>query len=262
VRGADLAPPADARPPATLAGAARVAFWGLVFWGGEQFVASVLERSEVAMAAVQAALAEWGADRMGVAWSDPLAPAPTWNAVVRRAARGGTFGAGAAVAVVSTALVAHAAAVTPSALAVTPLMVGLVIAALCAVRDEILLRGVVLGATRLLPAPAALLACGVAAAAARLGTDGAFTSALAPEALRGVALGALWVRDRGAWMAWAANTAWTWTTGPVLGGGLLDVRFASKAGPEGTSGLIILALAAAAGSFWALDGARAQRRIP
>ena len=141
-------------------------------------------------------------------------------------------------------------------------MVGLVIAALCAVRDEILLRGVVLGATRLLPAPAALLACGVAAAAARLGIDGVFTSALAPEALRGVALGALWVRDRGAWMAWAANTAWTWTTGPVFGGGLLDVRFASRAGPEGLSGLIILALAAAAASFWALDGARAQRRIP
>ena len=120
MKGADLAPPADARPPATLAGAARVAFWGLVFWGGEQIAAGVLERSEVAMAAVQAALAEWGADRMGVAWSDPLAPAPTWNAVVRRAARGGTFGAGAAAAVASTALIAHAAALTPSALGGDP----------------------------------------------------------------------------------------------------------------------------------------------
>jgi hypothetical protein len=164
--------------------------------------------------------------------------------------------------VASSALIAHAAIVTSGAFAVTPLLVGLVIAALCAVRDEILLRGVVLGVTRLLPLPVALLACGLAAAAARLGTDGALTSALAPEALRGVALGALWLRDRGAWMAWAANTAWSWTTGPVLGGGLFDVRFASKAGPDGVSGLAILALAAAAASSWALAGARSQRRIP
>jgi hypothetical protein len=250
------------REPATLAGTAKIVFWGLVFWGGEQLAAGAFERNELARGAVQAALAEWGAGRMGIAWTDPRAPAPTWSAIARRSTRGAAFGVGASVAVVVVALAARSAVVSQGGVALTPLLVGLVIAVLGAVRDELLLRGVVLGATRLLPLSLALLACGVAAAAARLGTDGLFTSALVPEALRGVALGALWVRDRGAWMACAANTAWTWTTSSVFGGGLLDVRFESGASAESVPGLVILALAAVAASLWALGGARSARPMP
>jgi hypothetical protein len=263
LKGADAAVSVGAgREPATLAGAAKIVFWGLVFWGGDQLAAGAFERNELAMAMVQAALADWGAGRMAISWSDPSASPATWNSVARRAARGAAFGFGAAGAVAVVALFMRSAVVFAGTLVLTPMIVGLVIAALGAVRDELLLRGVVLGATRLLPVSLALLACGAAAAAARLGTDGVVTSALVPSALRGVALGALWVRDRGAWMACGANTAWTWMTGPIFGGGLLDVRFASSAGADGVPGLAVLAIAAVLASLWAGGGLRAARWFP
>jgi hypothetical protein len=136
--------------------------------------------------------------------------------------------------------------------------VGLFVAAMGAVRDELLLRGVVVRASRLLPVGATLIACGLAAAAARLGMDGAVTLALIPEALRGTALGALWIRDRGAWMACGANAAWTWTLGPVLGGNLLDIRFASEGG-SGRSAIAVLAVASLAACVWAAGKRRRMR---
>jgi hypothetical protein len=82
---------------------------------------------------------------------------------------------------------------------------------------------------------------------------------LAVEALRGVALGAVWMRDRGAWMACAANAAWALTLGPVAHGGLLDVRFAVE--PEaGIPALVVVALAAIAASLWALAAPRPRLR--
>jgi hypothetical protein len=261
LKTADLAfSGADGRDPATLGSTAKVAFWGLVFWGGEQLAAGAFERNELAMAAVQAALAEWGASRMAIAWSDPRASTPTWKSISMRIARGAAFGAGAAAVVAVAAIVARSATVAPRGLAVAPLLVGLVIAAMGAVRDELLLRGVVLGATRLLPLSVALLTCGMAAAAARLGTEGVFTNALAPEALRGVALGALWVRDRGAWMACAANTAWTWMTGSVFGAGWLDLRYSSRPGGESMTELAVLAVVATVAFLWTIGDAHAVRR--
>jgi len=144
----------------------------------------------------------------------------------------------------------RAAVVAPGEPAIGALLVGLFVAALGAVRDELLLRGVVLRATRLLPVGGTLVACGLAAAAARLGTDGAITLALVPEALRGAALGAIWVRDRGAWMACAANAAWIWTMGPVLGGNLLDVRFTGEA-TTGPASIVVLAVASLLAALWA-----------
>ena len=44
-----------------------------------QFAATVFARNATATVAVQAALAEWGAGRMAIAWSDPLAPIPSWQ---------------------------------------------------------------------------------------------------------------------------------------------------------------------------------------
>jgi hypothetical protein len=133
--------------------------------------------------------------------------------------------------------------------AIGSLLVGLLVAAMGAVRDELLLRGVVLRATRLLPVTASLVVCGLAAAAARLGADGSFTVALIPEALRGAALGALWVRDRGAWMACGASAAWAWAMGPVLGGNLLDVRFEGDSSE--VSSIAVLAVAGIAAGLWA-----------
>jgi hypothetical protein len=206
--------------------AAGLVAWGLVFWGAVQLAAAVFSNNATAAVAVQAALAEWGAGRMAIPWSDPGAPIPSWNAIGARAGRGAAIGVLAAALVVGVALLAHAASLVSSPPSVGLLAVGLVVSVLGAVRDELLLRGVVLRATRrLLPTWAALLVCGAAATAARFGVEGAMGVVLAVEAIKGVALGAIWVKDRGAWMAVAANTAWTWTIGSVVGGGLLDVRF-------------------------------------
>jgi hypothetical protein len=235
----------DRTAPTSVGGAAQVAGWGLGFWGAVQLAGVLLERRPMALALVQAALAEWGAGRAGVAWSDPLGPIPSVPAVAKRAGVGAAWGAGAALAAIAVAAVTHGAAVGFGEPGPASLAVGLGAAMLAAVRDELLLRGVVLRATRgLLPGWAALVACGAAAAAARLGIDGAFSVAMAAEALRAVALAGLWMRDRGAWMAWGANTAWTWTLDSVARGGALDVRFAAE--PDSLGGtLAVLALAVA-----------------
>jgi hypothetical protein len=251
--GASALPAADPEAPATLVDATKVVLWGLVFWGGERLAASVFERNATAMAAAQAAIAEWGASRMGIAWSDRRG-ASSWPAIGHRVAVGAGLGLVCAMAVVGTSLVARAAVVVPGEASLGVLIVGLFVASLGAVRDELLLRGVVVRATRLLPVGATLAACGLAAAAARFGSEGKINMALVLEALRGVAFGALWIRDRGAWMACAANAVWTWTMGPVVGGGLLDVRFAAaqSAGASSYVAYVVLAVAAAGASFYAM----------
>jgi hypothetical protein len=222
----------------------KAAAWGLVLWGGAQLAALVFASNETAAVAAQAALAAWGAGHVGVTWSDPLVALPPWSAVARRAARGAGLGAAAAALVVVAALATHGARFFPGAPGAGALVVGLLVAALGAVRDELLLRGVVLRATReVLPAWATLPACGAVAASARWGVDGTVGLVLAVEGLRAVALGALWLRDRGAWMAWGANAAWMWGLGALTHGGLLDVRFVAE--PEaGVAALLVVALAA------------------
>jgi hypothetical protein len=205
---------------------AKVVGWGLVLWAGVQLAATIFSRNATAAVAVQAALAEWGAGRLAIPWSDPSAPVPSWKAIGARAGRGAALGVLAAALVVGVALLAHAASFVKSPPSVGLLVVGLVVSLLGAVRDELLLRGLVLRVTRgMLPTWTALLVCGAAAAAARFGVEGAMGLVLAGEAIKGAVLGAVWVKDRGAWMAVAANTVWTWTIGSVVGGGLLDVRF-------------------------------------
>ena len=244
-------PSRDPAAPATVKDAGKVTAWGLVFWGAITYASVIFARSATAEAAVQAALAEWGAGRMGIAWSDPRAAPPRWEAIARRAAIGAALGAGCAVLASGLAIGLRQAVVGAGEPAMGALLVGLFMAAMGAVRDELLLRGVVLRATRqLLPMGAALVACGLAAAAARLGIDGAITPALFSEALRGTALGAIWTRDKGAWMACAANAAWTWTMGPVLGGNLLDVRFATEPG-SASAAIAVLAVATLVACLWA-----------
>jgi hypothetical protein len=238
--------PADRDPtaPATVAGAAKVTGWGLAVWGGVQLAAQWLERTPMALALVQAALAEWGSGRMGIAWSDPLAPAPSPGAIGRRVARGAAAGGAAAVLVMGTALATRGATIENSPPSLELLAVGLLASALAAIRDELLLRGVVLRVARgLVPTWACLLACGAAAAAARFGVDGTLTASVAADGLRAIALGALWVHDRGAWMACAANASWTWTLGSLAHGGVAEVRFATEPDAAASS-LVVLAMAA------------------
>jgi hypothetical protein len=237
---------ADPTAPATPARAAPVAAWALVFWGGVQLAARMFERNAMTASLIEAALAEWGAGRMGVAWSDPLAPPASPGSIARRAAVGAGLGGAAAVVAIGLAAATGGAAFAPAAPDLTAIALGLVPAALAAVRDELLLRGGVLRATRgLLPAWACVAACGAAAAAARLGVDGAFSLAMLGDGLRAVALAVFWVRDRGAWMAWGANAAWAWTFGG-LAHGAADVRFVAD--PQALGAVIaVLGVAAAGG---------------
>jgi hypothetical protein len=250
----------DPKPDRGSAGdSAKVVAWGLVFYGGVQLAGALLATNATAAAAVQAVLAEWGAGRIGIAWSDSRAPSPTGRAIATRAAKGAGLGAAAAASVIVFAILARAARATWSGALIGQIAIGLVVAALVAVRDELLLRGVVLRTVSpLAPSTIALAACGAAAAAARFGTTtGATPIELATAALRGIALAALWRRDRGAWMAVAANAAWTWATGSVARGGLLDMDFAPTLWGGGDArfdgslaGLVVLTLLAAAAIAW------------
>ncbi|HEX3772701.1 MAG TPA: hypothetical protein VHV30_17600 [Polyangiaceae bacterium] len=263
--GASALPAADPGAPPTLTDAAKTLAWGLVFWGGEQLASAVFERSATAMAAAQAAVAEWGAGRLGIAWTDARSGAPPSPPPAQRAAVGAALGLGAAAAVVALAVALGGARVVPGAPSLGVLVVGLFVAACAAVRDELLLRGVVVRSTRILPLGATLLACGLAAAAARFGTElaagGRPGGAVLVEGLRGAAFGGLWIRDRGAWMACAANAAWTWSLGPAASGGLLDVRFAGSPGAS-PAAFVVCALAAAGACAWALRAAASARVAP
>ena len=252
-------PSRDPTAAPTLRDAAKVAGWGLLFWGGVQLAATTLEKNATAALAVQAGLAEWGAGRLTINWSDPLAPMPTWQQIGRRAGLGAALGGGVAAVVVVTALVGGSAQIAERSFGPGLLGIGLVVSLLTAARDELLLRGVVLRVTRgLLPWWASLLACGALAAAARYGLDGALGPGLLVEALKGAALGGVWLVDRGAWMAVGASAAWSWTLGSLVRGGLVDVRFARE---SDASPAALLVVAAAAIGAWLWVGRRVGRRV-
>jgi membrane protease YdiL (CAAX protease family) len=206
---------------------AKVVGWTLLFYAGVELAGYFLASNAVGAAAVQAALSEWGAGRVGVAWSDPLAKVPTWGAVARRAGSGAGLGFGAGALVLVVLLASHGATLARGTPLVGSLVVGFLVAALKAVRDELLFRGFVLRVLSGWPAPAVCaLVCGVASAAATLGAPGTGAIQVAIAGVSGVAFAAIWLRDRGAWMAVGAHAAWSFSTGPLLHDGVLDVRFA------------------------------------
>jgi membrane protease YdiL (CAAX protease family) len=217
---------------ATLRDAAKTLAWGLALYGVVAFVGIKLSAKATGALAAQMVLAEWGAGRLAVAWSDPSAPPPAFGSIARRAARGAATGVLAGTLVVVFALLTRGMVAHPNRPEPVEIVVGLITAALVAARDEILLRGVVIRAFRHTCPPAVLLAiCGGAAAAAEYGALGSPSDASVPRllvaALLGVAFAALWLRDRGAWLAFGAHTGWSLATGAAIGGGLADVRAAN-----------------------------------
>jgi membrane protease YdiL (CAAX protease family) len=214
---------------AALRDSAKVIAWGLALYGAVEFVGIRLSAKAMGALAAQLVIAEWGAGRLAVAWSDPSAPPPTFGSIARRAAKGAATGTFAASLVVAFALATGAMTAHPNRPEPSELAIGLMSAALVAARDELLLRGVVIRAFRHACPPGVLLAiCGGAAAAAEYGTLGAPSDVTVPRlvvaGLLGVGFAALWLRDRGAWMAFGAHTAWSLATGAAIGGGLFDVR--------------------------------------
>jgi hypothetical protein len=234
------------------ASAARIVAWGLATLAACETASAFLVRSRIASAAVAAAIAEWGAGRAEVAWSEPEATAPTVATIARRAARGLGLGAAAASLAIAVAIAFRSTRFAPNRPDVAALGTGFLVALLVGVRDELLLRGVVLRLfgplTRRLDAQ---IGCAIAAAAASFAEPGIAPSRVAVAALGGFLLAAVWQRDRGAWMALGANAAWSWGTGTVLRGGLVDLRGGAAAwwsadGALGGSPVAVVVLAAIA----------------
>jgi hypothetical protein len=246
--------------PAGAREAARIAGWALGLQTLVSALGAVLAQHRGGAVAVQALVAEWGAGRLGVAWSDPTTPPPNTRAVARRAAVGALLGAGAAAATVGFAWATRAVSFEPCAAAPSGLVMGVLVASFVAVRDELLLRGLVLRAFRHTLAPwLQLVVCGVVAAAARAGqladthlvsfvTTPEGVATLAIAGLGGVCFATLWLRERGAWTACGAHAAWAVATSTAISGGVCDARFRATAWGGWTDGFdASLAVVAALG---------------
>lgn len=207
---------------------ARVVGWGLAILVGVLFVGMYLARNAMGAVIAQLVVTEFGTGRLGVAWSDPLAPMPTAGEIARRAGRGALLGVAAAIVLVGASVASRSATLQIGSFSVASVLSGFAMSACLAARDELLLRGLVLRAL----GPNAsfdvkLAACSAAGVAFRFGTQ---TNVVWPELvfalLASAACTCLWIRDRGAWLAISASGAFLFVTGPLSQGALLDVRSA------------------------------------
>src|SRR5262249_49359218 len=127
---------------------------------------------KLASAGIQAALAEWSTGTLGIAWSDPHAPAQSIGQTAKRALRGALAGIVAALLVIALAFATKAAHVAREGISVRALAIALLPAALLAVRDELFLRGLVLRVLSTARREAQLVTCGLASIASALGAAG------------------------------------------------------------------------------------------
>ncbi len=246
----------NADPKAALKDRARVVGWGIALAAAVQGAAAYLAQNHTGAVIAQVVIAEFGTSRLGVAWSDPLAPIQSGADLAKRALRGAGFGAAAAAILLGASVIARVASVATGTFGIAPLLVGLAISVCAAVRDELMLRGLVLralGPNAKLPIQ--LVACGLAGAAFRFGTQpDATPAAIAFSFAVSIAFACLWLRDRGAWLAAGANAAFTFVTGPIAQGAVLDVR--TKATLDGTI------VAVVCGVFFAGSAISYARRNP
>ena len=216
----------------------HVVGWGLVVYGAVLLAGAYLSQNATGAAAVQAVVAEFGAGRLAIAWSDPTRQEPSTRDIAIRAVRGAALGFGVAILLIAFAALGGAAAIVAGHGSIPQVLVGLLLACLFAVRDELLLRGLVIRAfAKRLTSPLVLVVCGLAAAAARYGESDCTVLLAVSSGAAGVAFGALWLRDRGAWMAWGAHVAWLWATQTLTHDGLIDVRSKLGAWGGGDAGL-------------------------
>jgi hypothetical protein len=234
---ADADDPPEAPPPRR---PGDVVLWGLLLYGACRAAELLLEAQAMAASVAQAVLAEWGAARLGIYWTKP-GQELTVSRIARRA------GIGAGIGVVTAGLVALSVAAGHGAIfeaapRIEPsvLILGFLTALIFAWRDELLLRGLVLRALEDQPISATIriLACGATSVGAALGRSSATPQGILVAALLGMVFGALWIQDRGAWRAWAANTMLHYTTGTLLGGGVIQSRIADNAWGGASSGLL------------------------
>lgn len=214
----------DAR--AALRDRVRVVGWGVAIWTAILVAGAYLAQNHTGAVLAQIVIAEFGTGRLGVAWSDPLAPLPTAKAIAQRAGRGALLGAAAAVMLLGASIAVRSATLEIGSLSVASLVAGFVTSACVAARDELIAHGLVLRALGPTASFAVRIATGGAASAAlHFGTrTNATWLSLAFALFAGVATTSLWLRDRGAWLAVSASTAFLYVTGPLSKGAILDVR--------------------------------------
>lgn len=204
---------------------ARLSFWLLVFYGGAEIAGAILSRNATGAAGVQAVIAELGAGRLRVTWSDPDDKEPTGGEMARRVFRGAAIGAAIAALAIALAAVGRGATIAAGRFSVPPIAGGLVVAALVAVRDELLLRGMVLRVFRpVLGAAGGVAVCAVLAAAARWGQTGCGPIEALGAAALGAAFAGLWLVDRGAFLPVGAHAGLVFTADTLARGTLVDVR--------------------------------------
>jgi hypothetical protein len=236
---------------ATLQDTAKVIGWGLVLYGAVGLVGAKLSATSVGSLALQMVVAEWGAGRLAVAWSDPTGDPPKLGAIARRVGQGAVMGLFAAGLVILFALGTHGLSAHANTPEPSQVGVGLFTAALAAARDELLLRGIPLRAFRhACPPLALLLICGGAGAAAEYGVlagaEDVHVVRILVAGLLGIVFAALWIRGRGGWLAFGAHVAWALATGGLIRGGLFDLRGSLGAwggGDAGISGSLAVAVA-------------------
>src|SRR5690606_33774642 len=164
---------------------------------------------------------------------------PDGKAIARRAAKGVVIGLAIGASVTVFVVVTGGAILDPSDATTSVLVIGLVTSGLAAVRDELLLHGLTLRVLVTVPAPLPrALACGLASAAAATAAPGAGVRGVVVQFCLGVVFGSLWIRDRGAWLAWGAHAAFLFATGTLVHGGLYDAVVASSAWGGGDGGLL------------------------
>jgi hypothetical protein len=194
--------------PKVLKESGRVLLWGLTMVAAVDFVGSWLHERPTGAAAVQLAIAEYGAGKLGIAWSPPDTVSPTPASIAKRALRGAVLGAGAAAILWGVGVATKTLAFRLSAPSIAEIGVGLIVATLVAARDELLLRGLLI---RML-APwtkgtLVLVACAAAGVARGWFLDGMTPNAGIAAGCGAIALACVWLVDRGAWMAVGANAA-------------------------------------------------------
>lgn len=242
--------------------------WGLVVYGAVLLAGSYLGQNATGAAAVQAVIAEFGAGRLAISWSDPTATEPSSRDIAMRAVRGAALAFGVVILVIGFAALSGAASIAAGHGSIPQLLIGLLLACLFAVRDELLLRGVVIRAlASRLNSPLLLVVCGLAAAAARYGASDCTLVLALSSGAAGVAFGALWLRDRGAWLAWGAHVAWVFATETLTSDGIIEVRTKASAWGGGDAGLMggyagasVLLLVAVGALIWGSRAAGSPTR--
>ncbi len=244
--------------------ATSVSFFGMAAFAVAQLIAMMFTQNLVGTAAIQSLVAELAAGKVGVAWSDPEAPIPSTSAIATRALRGAL--AALLVSIVCILSVFRGGgSIGRGTFTISAAALGLLTAALTAMRDELLFRGIVIRAFKhLLPLPILFLVSALVGAAARYGNPDATKMEIAASAALGVIFAAAWISDRGAWLAWGAHATWTWITSTLARGVIVDAKSPSGGSLENdvvvVGILVIAALVAARFSATRAHPARISRR--